>query len=63
MKNDRIYYVWKFGAHYHQDKSCIMLAEFDHFGYIPMSEKEIIKRQLQPCNCVTNLIIDHQSRI
>jgi hypothetical protein len=50
------YYVWKYGLHYHQDLNCIMLAgdKYAIFGYEPTTEKEIKKRGLLPCNCVTD---------
>ena len=50
------YYVWKYGLHYHQDLNCIMLAgdKFKIFGYEPILEKEIKKRGLLQCNCVTD---------
>jgi hypothetical protein len=56
MKSDKVYYVWKYGIHYHQDMNCVLLADwrFEVFGYRPVSKTEIKKRGLLSCNCVTD---------
>jgi len=59
---DKVYYAWPYGLRYHQNLDCIELAghRFGTYGYTPVLEKEIKKRQLRQCTCVVNPVVIYQ---